>query len=194
MWKRKQKAKEASEEKSTIEEGQADEAVKDEAVKDEASKEQQVEEVKEPTPAVKEEPSKKEQQAGEIVNKEISEETPPTEEEFFNGVFIFGKRVESGFKKLITALFTIFLLPPIILFGLLVITSVVLLAFPLIAIALPIVLLALCMLLIAMPVVFPFITLMVLITGKGKIHFGLENKKFAIKVFGLTLPPHADRQ
>lgn len=189
MWKRKQKAKEASEEKSTIEEGQADEAVKDEA-----SKEQQVEEVKEPTPAGKEGPSKKEQQAGEIVNKEISEETPPTEEEFFNGVFIFGKRVESGFKKLITALFTIFLLPPIILFGLLVITSVVLLAFPLIAIALPIVLLALCMLLIAMPVVFPFITLMVLITGKGKIHFGLENKKFAIKIFGLTLPPHADRQ
>ncbi len=126
-------------------------------------------------------------------NEIVDEETPfQEEEESPYGVFIFGKKVH-GFKKFLTALFSIFLLPPFILFGLLIVTSIVLLAFPLISIALPIVLLALCILLIALPVMVPLITVLSLITGKGKVHFGLKNKKFAIKMFGITFPPHADR-
>ncbi len=114
------------------------------------------------------------------------------EEESPYGVFIFGRKVH-GFAKFLTALFSIFLFPPFILFGLLIITSIVLLAFPLISIALPIVLLALCILLIALPVVLPLITVLSLITGRGKVHFGLKNKKFAMRIFGITIPPHADR-
>jgi hypothetical protein len=124
----------------------------------------------------------------------VTEETPSIEEVSPPGVFIFGKRIESRFKKFITVVISIFLLPPVVLFGLLVITSVVLIAFPLISIALPITLLSLCILLIALPVVIPFLTVITLITGKGNVHFGLKNKKFAIKVLGITFPPHADRE
>ena len=124
----------------------------------------------------------------------VTEETPFIEEVPPAGVFIFGNRIESRFKKFIMALVSIFLLPPVIVFGLLVVTSVVLIAFPLISIALPITLLSLCILLIALPVLIPFLTVISLITGKGKVHFGLKNKKFAIKVLGITFPPHAGRE
>jgi hypothetical protein len=70
----------------------------------------------------------------------------------------------------------------------------VLIAFPLISIALPITLLSLCILLIALPVVIPFLTVITLITGKGKVYFGLKNKKFAIKALGITFPPHVGRE
>ena len=132
-------------------------------------------------------PSKEEQISA------VTEETPSIEEISPSGIFIFGKRVEGRFTKFITALFSIFILPPVVLFGLLVITSVVLIAFPLISIALPVTLLSLCILLIALPVVIPFLTVISLIAGKGTIHFGLKNKKFAIKVLGITFPPYADR-
>jgi hypothetical protein len=110
-----------------------------------------------------------------------------------SGVFIFGNRIESRFKKFMTALFSIFLLPPVIVFGLSVITIVVLIAFPLISIILPITLLSLCILFILLPVVLPLLTIVALITGKGKVQFGLENKKFAIKVLGITIPPYSGR-
>jgi len=110
-----------------------------------------------------------------------------------SGVFIFGNRIESGFKKFLTAIFSIFLLPPAIVFGLSIITAVVLIAFPLISIVLPITLLSLSILFILLPVVIPFLTVVSLITGKGKVQFGLEDKKFAIRVLGITIPPYAGR-
>ncbi|HJO55576.1 MAG TPA: hypothetical protein QF423_02800, partial [Candidatus Scalindua sp.] len=110
-----------------------------------------------------------------------------------SGVFIFGSRIESRFKKFMTALFSIFLLPPAIVFGLSVITIVVLIAFPLVSIVLPITLLSLYILFILLPVVLPFLTVVSLITGKGKVQFGLENKKFAVRVLGITIPPYAGR-
>ena len=120
-------------------------------------------------------------------------EALPVEEVSSSGVFIFGNRIESRFKKFLTAIFSIFLLPPSIVFGLSIITAVVLIAFPLISMVLPITLLSLCILFILLPVVIPFLTVVSLITGKGKVQFGLENKKFAIKVLGITIPPYADR-
>ena len=122
-----------------------------------------------------------------------TEKTLAVEEVSSSGVFIFGNRVESGFKKFLTVIFSIFLLPPVIVFGLSVITIVVLIAFPLISIVLPITLLSLCILFILLPVVLPLLTIVALITGKGKVQFGLENKKFAIKVLGITIPPYAGR-
>ncbi|MFV1974639.1 MAG: hypothetical protein ACC651_02775, partial [Candidatus Scalindua sp.] len=122
-----------------------------------------------------------------------TKEALSVEEVSSSGVFIFGQKVESRFKKFLTAIFSIFLLPPVIVFGLSVITIVVLIAFPLISIVLPITLLSLCILFILLPVVLPLLTIVALITGKGKVQFGLENKKFAIKVLGITIPPYAGR-
>ncbi len=183
MWKRKKKQQADVEVEETLssegEEKQVSVATEETSFPKE---EEQISEVAEEASS-----SKEEEHVG-----EVAEETPFEEEESPYGVFIFGKKVH-GFAKFLTALFSIFLFPPFILFGLLIITSIVLLAFPLISIALPIVLLALCILLIALPVVLPLITVLSLITGRGKVHFGLKNKKFAMKIFGITIPPHADR-
>ena len=133
-------------------------------------------------------PVKNQEKVGIGTGEALAKEEVPS-----SGVFIFGQKVESGFKKFLTAIFSIFILPPAIVFGLSVITAVVLIAFPLISIVLPITLLSLSILFILLPVVLPLLTIVALITGKGKVQFGLENKKFAIKVLGITFPPYAGR-
>jgi len=215
MWKRKKKqqadveveetpSSEEEEEQvsvATEETPSSKEEEKDnEAIQETASsnEDEQVSTVIEETSSPKEEEKTSEATQETTASKEaqisvVTEETPSIEEVSPSGVFIFGKRIESRFKKFITVLISIFLLPPVVLFGLLVITSVVLIAFPLISIALPIALLSLCILLIALPVVIPFLTVITLITGKGNVHFGLKNKKFAIKVLGITFPPYVGR-
>jgi hypothetical protein len=175
MWKRKKKQKVAEAAEETVD------AVTEESPSSEG--EQAVSVKTEKASSAKEE---------EKVGVE-TEKTIAVEEVSSSGVFIFGNRVESGFKKFLTVIFSIFLLPPVIVFGLSVITIVVLIAFPLISIVLPITLLSLCILFILLPVVLPLLTIVALITGKGKVQFGLENKKFAIKVLGITIPPYAGR-
>jgi hypothetical protein len=198
-WRKKQQEDEVVEEAPSLEEEKKEEEKQASIATEEIpfKEEDQVGEVTEEMRSSKEDeqvsevieeiPFKEEDQVGEVT------EEIPFEEESPYGVFIFGEKVQGGFKKFLTAIFSIFLFPPLILFGLSIITCVVLLAFPLISIALPILLLTLCILLIALPVVLPLITVLSLITGRGKVHFGLKNKKFAIKIFGITIPPHADR-
>jgi hypothetical protein len=192
MWKRKKKQK--------VAEAVAEETV--DAVTEEPSSsegEQAVGVETEKTTSVKEE-EKVSTTAEDVPSTEGEKAVSATAEEAFaveevssSGVFIFGQKVESRFKKFLTAMFSIFLLPPVIVFGLSVITIVVLIAFPLISIVLPITLLSLCILFILLPVVLPLLTIVALITGKGKVQFGMENKKFAIKVLGITIPPYAGR-
>ena len=193
-WKKKQKVAEAVEETVdavTVEEDSSEEeqAVSVETEKISSAKEEKVrttaeEEKTVSAAAEKASLQKKEEKAGNAT---------AVEEVSSSGVFIFGSRVESRFKKFMTAMFSIFLLPPAIVFGLSVITIVVLIAFPLVSIVLPITLLSLCILFILLPVVLPFLTVVSLITGKGKVQFGLENKKFAIRVLGITIPPYSGR-
>jgi len=167
----------------------ASSAKEEEKVSTAAEEAPSTEEEKAVTATAEEAPlEKKEEKVGVETEKTIA-----VEEVSSSGVFIFGNRVESGFKKFLTVIFSIFLLPPVIVFGLSVITIVVLIAFPLISIVLPITLLSLCILFILLPVVLPLLTIVALITGKGKVQFGLENKKFAIKVLGITIPPYAGR-
>ncbi|MCP4252098.1 MAG: hypothetical protein GY775_01600 [Candidatus Scalindua sp.] len=187
MWKKKKKQKKAEvveekvdavTEKSASSEVEQAVSVETEKISS-AKEEEKVSATAEKAPL-----EKKEEKAGNaIIVEEVSS----------SGVFIFGSKVESGFKKFMTAMFSIFLLPPAIVFGLSVITIVVLIAFPLVSIVLPITLLSLCILFILLPVVLPFLTVVSLITGKGKVQFGLENKKFAIRVLGITIPPYAGR-
>ena len=209
MWKRKKKQKVAEAEEETVdavtEEFPSSEGEQAVSVKTEKASFAKEEETV--SAAAEEAPSSEEEKAvsataGETPLEKKEEkvgvgtgEAPPVkaEEVSFSGVFIFGKKVESGFKKFLMTMFSIFLLPPVIVFGLSVITIVVLIAFPLISIVLPITLLSLCILFILLPVVLPLVTIVALITGRGKVQFGLENKKFAIKVLGITIPPYADR-
>ena len=202
MWKRKKKQKEAeaveetvdavTEKSASLEAGQA---VSVETEKISSAKEEKVRTAAEEVP-----PAGKEKTVSTATEKASLKEkegkagnTIAVEKVSSSGVFIFGNKVESGFKKFMTAMFSIFLLPPAIVFGLSVITIVVLIAFPLVSIVLPITLLSLCILFILLPVVLPFLTVVSLITGKGKVQFGLENKKFAIRVLGITIPPYAGR-
>ncbi len=208
MWKRKKKQKEAEVVEETVDavteessSSEGEQAVRVETEKASSAEEEKVGATAEEVPSIEEQkavsatakkapPEKKEEKV------EVEDKTGNTfavEEVSSSGVFIFGSRVESRFKKFMTALFSIFLLPPVIVFGLSVITIVVLIAFPLISIVLPITLLSLCILFILLPVVLPLLTIVALITGKGKVQFGLENKKFAIKVLGITIPPYAGR-
>ena len=207
MWKRKKKQKKAEAVEETVDavteksaSSEAEQAVsveteKASSVKDEEKASTVAEEV--PSTEEKKEVSataekvpleKKEEEVGVEAGNTITVEDVSS-----SGVFIFGSRIESRFKKFMTALFSIFLLPPAIVFGLSVITIVVLIAFPLVSIVLPITLLSLCILFILLPVVLPFLTVVSLITGKGKVQFGLENKKFAVRVLGITIPPYAGR-
>ncbi len=207
MWKRKKKQKEAEAVEETVDavteksaSSEAEQAVsveteKASSVKDEekastvAEEVPSTEEKKEVSATAEEVPlEKKEEKVGVEAGNTITVEDVSS-----SGVFIFGSRIESRFKKFMTALFSIFLLPPAIVFGLSVITIVVLIAFPLVSIVLPITLLSLCILFILLPVVLPFLTVVSLITGKGKVQFGLENKKFAVRVLGITIPPYAGR-
>jgi hypothetical protein len=207
MWKRKKKQKVAEAAEETVdavtEESPSSEGEQAVSVKTEkassAKEEEKVSTAAEEAPSTEEEKAvtataeeapleKKEEKVGVETEKTLA-----VEEVSSSGVFIFGNRVESGFKKFLTVMFSIFLLPPVIVFGLSVITIVVLIAFPLISIVLPITLLSLCILFILLPVVLPLLTIVALITGKGKVQFGLENKKFAIKVLGITIPPYAGR-
>ncbi len=199
MWKRKKKQKvaEVAVEDETVDaatEGPTS-SEEEQAVSVETAS---VEEEESTSTAAEEAPPKEERAVSAAVGEALLEKKeekvgPGTEKVSLSGVFIFGNRIESRFKKFLTAMFSIFLLPPAIVFGLSVITVAVLIAFPLISIVLPITLLSLCMLFILLPVVIPFLTVVSLITGKGKIQFGLENKKFAIKVLGITMPPYAGR-
>lgn len=200
MWKLRKKQKQ-----------KADEVAEEQKVNSEAAEASSPKEEQAVSPGTEETPTSKEEKSADVVTEEdpsaeeeavstATEEVPSSKTEdkievttketisigkdSSNGVFIFGKKVEGGFKKFLTAVFSIFLLPPVVVFGLIILTTVVL-------IILPITLLSLCMLFIALPVVIPFLTVISLITGKGNVHLGLKNKKFAIKVLGITLPPRA---
>ncbi len=200
MWKRRKKQKQ-----------KADEVAKEEKVNTEAGEGSSLEEEQAVSPGTEAIPTSREEKSADVVTEEApsleeeavstatggtpsskkeekievkTKETISVRKESSGGVFIFGKRVEGGFKKFLTALFSIFLLPPVVVFGLIIVTIVV-------VIILPITLLSLCMLFIALPVVIPFLSVISLITGKGNVHLGLKNKKLAIKVLGITLPPRA---
>lgn len=205
-WKKKQKVTEAVEETvdAVTEESSSSEG--EQTVSVETEKASSAKEEEKVSTAAEEAPSGEEEKAVSATAEDAplekkeeevrvgKEDALPVEEVSSSGVFIFGQKIESRFKKFLTAIISIFLLPPVIVFGLTVITIVVLIAFPLICIVLPITLLSLCILFILLPVVLPLLTIVALITGKGKVQFGLENKKFAIKVLGITIPPYSGRQ
>ncbi len=98
----------------------------------------------------------------------ISEETEPG-----SGVIIFDRKIKGVLGKFYTGLFSIILLPPLLLFAAALAIGIALLIFPLATIALfstfPVILFSLIILVIALPVGGPIIIIYLLMTEKGKL-------------------------
>ncbi len=96
------------------------------------------------------------------------EETEPE-----SGVIIFDRKIKGVLGKFYTGLFSIILLPPLLLFAAALAIGIALLIFPLATIALlstfPVILFSLVILGIALPVGGPIIIIYLLITEKGKL-------------------------
>lgn len=124
---------------------------------------------------VRERPSK-----GVLVEEEELEVFPPPEE-YPGGLYISDGKVTGGFKKFCLALFSIFLLPFILVFGVCLLACAFLLTFPILVAFFPIALIGLFMLFLIVPVVLPVLIiyvmaterLMLLINSKGHI-FSLQ--------------------
>ncbi len=89
------------------------------------------------------------------------------------GVIIFDRKVEGFLGKFYTGLFSIILLPPLLLFAAALAIGVALLIFPLASIALlstfPVILFSLFILVITLPVGGPIIIIYLLMTERGKL-------------------------
>ena len=156
---------------------------------------------------------KKEESEDNLQNEEIKEtsvddgssvtalETPPAEEQpkeeypisetkadVSSGVILYGKRISGVFGKGFWGIFSILILPPILVFAFSILVIIFMLVFPLLAVVLvasvPVVFVTLAVFLIALPVVFPLLVLFLLITGKGRLLIGSEGKSFGLEMFG----------
>jgi len=105
-----------------------------------------------------------------------------------SGVILHDKKVTGFFKKVFLGLLAIFVMPPVLLFGFIVLFAVFMLIFPLLAVVLtasvPVVFITLSVLIIAFPIVFPLLVLFLLITGKGRLLVASEGRWFSLHMFG----------
>ncbi|HHT9126258.1 MAG TPA: hypothetical protein ACFYD6_10635 [Candidatus Brocadiia bacterium] len=110
------------------------------------------------------------------------EETEPG-----SGVIIFDRKIDGVLSKFYTGLFSIILLPPLLLFAAALAIGVALLIFPLASIALlstfPVILFSLVILGIALPVGGPIIIIYLLITEKGKLSIWPSNGIIRLRFF-----------
>lgn len=126
----------------------------------------------------------------EVLVEEVPEEAPPEEEkEYWGGVYISDRKVKGGFKKFWLAIFSIFLLPFILVFGVSLATCIFLLIFPLVISFFPIFLIGLFMLFIIAPVAVPLIIVYLLATERGKLLINSKGSKFSLH-FGV--PPEEE--
>lgn len=113
----------------------------------------------------------------------LSEETEPE-----SGVIIFDKKIEGFLGKFYTGLFSIILLPPLLLFTAALAIGIALLIFPLASIALlstfPVILFSLIILTIALPVGGPIIIIYLLMTEKGKLSIWPRDAIIRLHFFG----------
>ncbi|MGR3218568.1 MAG: hypothetical protein ACUZ8H_01955 [Candidatus Anammoxibacter sp.] len=123
-------------------------------------------------------------------------ETTEDDDEYYedtqSGVFIFGKKIDGTFRKVIFAILAITLIPPTFLFSIALLVCVALLIFPLITVILiatfPATIFSFFILMAVLPVAFPAILIFLLITGKGKLSAFAEGKLLVLKLFKWTLP------
>ncbi|MDO8137125.1 MAG: hypothetical protein Q6354_05740 [Candidatus Brocadiales bacterium] len=124
----------------------------------------------------------------EVLVEEVPEEAPP-EEEYWGGVYISDRKVKGGFKKFWLSIFSIFLLPFILVFGISLATCVFLLVFPLAMSFFPIFLIGLFMLFIIAPVAVPLIIVYLLATERGRLLINSKGSRFSLHV---GVPPEEE--
>lgn len=138
----------------------------------------QKEEVTE-APPTKEEPKQEEP---------VSESSQAVQEDLSSGVILYGKKVSGVFGKGFWGIFSIAILPPILVFAFGILVIICMLIFPLLAVVLvtsvPVVFVTLSILVIALPILFPLLIIFLLITGKGRLLIGSEGKWFGLEMFG----------
>jgi hypothetical protein len=125
--------------------------------------------------AVREKPSK-----GVLVEEEELEVFPPPEE-YPGGLYISDGKVTSGFKKFCLALFSIFLLPFILVFGVCLLTCAFLLIFPMLMAFFPIFLIGLFMLFIIVPVALPVLIVYVMVTERLMLLINSKGHFFSLQ-------------
>ena len=122
-------------------------------------------------------------------NEDVSDKDYEDEQ---SGVFIFGKKIDGGFRKILFGILAITLIPPTFLFSIALLVCVTLLIFPLITIiiiaAFPATIFSFFILMAVLPVLFPAILIFLLITNKGRLSAFEEGKLLVLKIFKWTLP------
>jgi len=130
-------------------------------------------------PPTKEEPMQEEQ---------ISESSQAVQEDLSGGVIMYGEKVSGVFRKGFWGIFSIIILPPVLVFAFGILVIIGMLIFPLLAVVLvasvPVVFVTLSILVIALPILFPLLIIFLLVTGKGRLLIGSEGKWFGLEMFG----------
>ena len=130
-------------------------------------------------PPTKEEPMQEEQ---------ISESSQAVQEDLSGGVIMYGEKVSGVFRKGFWGIFSIIILPPVLVFAFGILVIIGMLIFPLLAVVLvasvPVVFVTLSIMVIALPILFPLLIIFLLVTDKGKLLIGSEGKWFGLEMFG----------
>ncbi len=126
---------------------------------------------------------------GVLVEEEEVEVFPPEEEEYPGGLYISGRKIQGGFKKFCLALFSIFLLPFILVFGVCLATCAFLLVFPMLMAFFPVFLIGFFMFLIVIPVAVPVLMVYTMVTER--VMFLINSKGY---LFSLKSPPAVKRR
>jgi hypothetical protein len=131
----------------------------------------------------RERPSKK------VMVEEEPEVFLPEEEEYPGGIFISDRKVQGGFTKFCLSLFSIFLLPFILVFGLCLVTCAFLLIFPILIAFFPIFLIGLFVLFVIVPVALPVLIVYLLVTERSELLINSKGCLFTLR----SLPAEGKR-
>lgn len=117
-----------------------------------------------------------------VEEEELEAFAPPEEEEEYpGGLYISGRKIRGGFKKFCLALFSIFLLPFILVFGMCLATCAFLLVFPMLMAFFPIFLIGLFMLFIIAPVAVPVLIVYILATERSTLLINSKGRLFSLQ-------------
>ncbi|HHT9120307.1 MAG TPA: hypothetical protein ACFYD3_07180 [Candidatus Hypogeohydataceae bacterium YC41] len=116
-----------------------------------------------------------------VEEEELGVFPPREEEEYPGGLYISDTKVEGGFKKFCFVLFSIFLLPFILVFGVCLAVCAFLLIYPIIIAFFPIFLVGLLMLFIIIPVAVPVLIIYIMVTERSTLLINSKGRLFSLQ-------------
>ena len=118
---------------------------------------------------------------GRVSPKHIIHRFLPEEEGYPGGLYISDKKIEGSFKKFCLALFSIFLLPFILVFGIGLAICVFLLIFPILIAFFPVFFVGLSMLLIIAPAAVPVLIIYIMVTERSLLLINSRGRLFSMQ-------------